>query len=41
MVLADDVEVQNTIYGAMPSLAPLFALLTPVERADLWQAPCA
>ena len=39
--MADDAEVQETIGRAVPSLLPMFALLTPVERADLWHAlPC-
>ena len=36
--MADDADVQETIRRAAPSLLPVFALLTPVERADLWHA---
>ena len=38
VVVADDADVQETIRRAAPSLLPVLALLTPVERADLWHA---
>ena len=41
VVVADDAEVQETIRRAAPSLLPVFALLTGVERADLWHASSA
>jgi len=38
VVLEDDADMWASVRRAAPSLLPLFALLRPVERADLWRA---